>query len=230
MNWKHQQKVSIYLGWLVYAFPANSLLNFGLSSCRNLNDLDNNNNQSRLLNLNLSLKYLGCFSSHSFLTMHNVCQKLWCRFRTVESNPGHTNFKCQKPPLFVFNRGDTYYSITAGSRQGSLAKPLSLLFLTPRPALSSHQHRTLVCLFWSGNLHCTVLTHQQIPLLLAKSVLSREFDGFHLNYDYNGQMLFCKLSLTVLSLWGNPEMARCRRKCDLGYWIHPAARSILGKQ
>ena len=56
--------------------------------------------------------------------------------------------------LFVCNRGDTYYSITAGSRQGSLAKPLPLLFLTPRPALSSHQHRTLVCLFWSGNLHC----------------------------------------------------------------------------
>ena len=49
--------------------------------------------------------------------------------------------------LFVCNRGDTYYSITAGSRQGSFVKPLSLLFLTPRPALSSHQHRTLVCLF-----------------------------------------------------------------------------------
>ena len=56
--------------------------------------------------------------------------------------------------LFVCNRGDTYYSIMVGSRQGSLAKPLSLLFLTPRPVLSSHQHRTLVCLFWSGNLHC----------------------------------------------------------------------------
>ena len=60
----------------------------------------------------------------------------------------------QRWALFVCNRGDTYYSITAGSRQGRLAKPLSLLFLTPRPALSSHQHRTLVCLFWSGNLHC----------------------------------------------------------------------------
>ena len=56
--------------------------------------------------------------------------------------------------LFVCNRGDTYYSIKAGSRQGSLAKPQSLLLLTPRPALSSHQHRTSVCLFWSGNLHC----------------------------------------------------------------------------
>ena len=72
--------------------------------------------------------------------------------------------------LFVCNR--QYCSITTGSRQGSLAKPLSLLFLTPRPAISSHQHRTLVCLFWSENLHCTVLTHQQIPLLLAKSALS----------------------------------------------------------
>ena len=54
--------------------------------------------------------------------------------------------------LFVCNRGDTNYTITAGSRQGSLAK---LLFLIPRPALSSYQHRTLVCLFWSGHLHCT---------------------------------------------------------------------------
>ena len=34
----------------------------------------------------------------------------------------------------------------AGSRQGSLAKPLSLLFLTPRPALSYQKHRTLVVL------------------------------------------------------------------------------------
>ena len=55
--------------------------------------------------------------------------------------------------FFVCNRGDTYYSIIAGSRQGSLAKPLSLLFLTPRPALSSHQHRTLVCLLiWKSTL------------------------------------------------------------------------------
>ena len=59
--------------------------------------------------------------------------------------------------LFVCNWGGTYYSITVGFRQGSLAKPLSLLFLTPRLALSSHQHRTLVCLLWSGNLHCAHL-------------------------------------------------------------------------
>ena len=58
--------------------------------------------------------------------------------------------------LFVCNRGGTYYSIMAGSRQGSLAKPLPLLFLTPRPTLSSHQHSPLVCLFWSGNLHCSL--------------------------------------------------------------------------
>ena len=68
--------------------------------------------------------------------------------------------------------GDTFYNIMAGSRQRSLAKPLSLLFLNPRMTLSSHQHRTLVCLFWSGNLDCTVLTHQRIQLLLAKSAFS----------------------------------------------------------
>ena len=45
--------------------------------------------------------------------------------------------------------------ITVGSRQGSLAKPLlalSILFLTPRAVTPSHQHRTLVCLFSSGNI------------------------------------------------------------------------------
>ena len=47
----------------------------------------------------------------------------------------------------LFVTEETYYSITAVSRQGSLAKPLSLLFLTSRLGLSSHQHRTLVCLF-----------------------------------------------------------------------------------
>ena len=69
--------------------------------------------------------------------------------------------------MFVCNRRDIYYSITTGSRQGSM----SLLSPTPPPVLSYHQHRTLVCLFWSGTLHYTVLTHQRIPLLLAKRVL-----------------------------------------------------------
>ena len=32
------------------------------------------------------------------------------------------------------------------------------------------------------------------------------------------------------SLWGNPGMARCRRKSNLSCWIHPAAQSIIGEQ
>ena len=36
--------------------------------------------------------------------------------------------------------------------------------------------------------------------------------------------------LTVWSLWGNPGMARCRRKSGLSCWIHPAAQSTLGEQ
>ena len=55
--------------------------------------------------------------------------------------------------LFVAEDIPMYYSITACSRQGILAKLLSILFLTPRLALSSYQHWTLICLFWSGNLH-----------------------------------------------------------------------------
>ena len=49
-------------------------------------------------------------------------------------------------------RGDTYYSITAGSRPGSLPKPLSQLFPTPKPALSSHEYKSLVCLFSKQHL------------------------------------------------------------------------------
>jgi hypothetical protein len=36
--------------------------------------------------------------------------------------------------------------------------------------------------------------------------------------------------LTVWSLWGNPGMARCRRKSKLSCWIHPGTQSTLGKQ
>ena len=70
--------------------------------------------------------------------------------------------------LFVCNRGDTYYSTKAGSRQGSLAKLLSLLFLGRRYHLTSIE-------FWSAYFDLdtyTVLAHQWIPLLLPKSAFS----------------------------------------------------------
>ena len=41
--------------------------------------------------------------------------------------------KIELTGLFVTEKIPMYYSITAGSRQGNLAKSLSLLFLTPRP-------------------------------------------------------------------------------------------------
>ena len=44
----------------------------------------------------------------------------------------HSRLEESGNEVFVCKRGDTYHSITAGSRQGSLAKPLYLLFLTPR--------------------------------------------------------------------------------------------------
>ena len=78
----------------------------------------------------------------------------------------------QEDPALLRSTGDTYYSITASSRQVSYAKPQSLLFLTPRPALSSHEHRTLVCLFLIWKPTLCYLTHQQTPLLLTKSTLS----------------------------------------------------------
>ena len=107
-----------------------------------------------------------------------------------------------KRKVFVSNRGDTYYSITAGSRQRSLAKPLSLLFLAPRPPLSSHQHRTLVCLFWSGNLHCSALcslnskSHNCSPRVLwaAGCILQLNF-----------------LFLQHLAILSSPEWPYCQR-------------------
>ena len=54
-----------------------------------------------------------------------------------------------------------------------------------------------------------------------------------------GGLLYCvsqwtsirtELADTVWSLWGNPGMARCRRKSNLNCWIHPAAQSTLGEQ
>ena len=36
--------------------------------------------------------------------------------------------------------------------------------------------------------------------------------------------------LTVWSPWGNPGMARCRKKSGLSCWIHPAAQSTIGEQ
>ena len=100
----------------------------------------------KVFHLGLNLKKKGLNHCPEYLLFR------WIVLRAVMRR----NFKWGKiffTILFVCNRGDTYYSITEGSRQESLAKPLSLLGLTPRPVLSSHQHRTLVCLFWSGNLH-----------------------------------------------------------------------------
>ena len=94
--------------------------------------------------------------------------------------------------LFVCNRGGTYYSIMAGSRQGSLAKPLPLLFLTPRPTLSSHQHSPLVCLFWSGNLHCA---HSPANLTVARQ------ECFELLDVSNSSNCQISLDLTVIEAW-----------------------------
>ena len=63
--------------------------------------------------------------------------------------------------LFVCNRGDTYYRLQT--------RKLSLVFLTPRPLFSSHQHSTLVCLFliWTPTLcSLTSKSHYCSPRVL----------------------------------------------------------------
>ena len=46
-----------------------------------------------------------------------------------------------------------------------------LVSLTPRSALSSHQHTTLVCIYWSGTY--TVYTHQRITIMQYLDILVR---------------------------------------------------------
>ena len=136
--------------------------------------------------------------------------------------------------LNVCNRGDTNYSITAGSRQGSLAKPLSLLFLTPRPALSSHQHRTLVSLFWSGNLQSAHLpanpttVHQECFELLFEWMKWIQF--WHEQFSDD----IYKVDHCVLS-WAQRAQARRRlwpwvtQKEYVGTWAAAAAAHWTGK-
>ena len=56
--------------------------------------------------------------------------------------------------------------------------------------------------------------------------------GFQV-YSKNHKWLMTKLIvqnlLTIGSIRGNPGMARCRKKSDLGCWIYPASQSTLGE-
>ena len=57
--------------------------------------------------------------------------------------------------LFVCNRGDTIQYHGGLQHLRKLGQtPMLQVFLTPRPALLSHQHKTLVCLFliWEPTL------------------------------------------------------------------------------
>ena len=67
--------------------------------------------------------------------------------------------------------GNTYYSITMGSRQGSQAPITALLFLTARPMLSSYQLGTLVGLFLIRRPTPEV-THQPLLLLVTMSAFN----------------------------------------------------------
>ena len=92
-----------------------------------------------------------CTPNQQFLTEKGLLIRLYLKLNSIIWNLVLLKLKTVLNwiLLFVclFVTGDTYYSITVDSRQGSLAKPLSLLFLTPRTALSSHQLKILVFLF-----------------------------------------------------------------------------------
>ena len=101
-------------------------------------------------------------------------------------------------------------SIKAVSRQVSLTKPLSLLVPTPRPAY----HLTSIEL-WSAYFYLetyTVLTHQQIPLLLAKSALScwmyQTVQMLFFNiWSFPRVTIISKLSEDARSLWNTVKQA-----------------------
>ena len=111
----------------------------------------------RVASVSIRPEYVHILCKHGLLKQLWRCSASWHLNRKLSLLvlKGLGNYDFLTMNRFVCNRWDTYYSITAGSSiLGSLAKRLSLLFLTSRPALSFHQHRTLVCLFWSGNLNC----------------------------------------------------------------------------
>ena len=83
---------------------------------------------------------------HNYLLDFDFCQ--WTTMKVYQNQTRKLGQRLNKfDCLFVCNRGDTYYSITTSSRQGNLAKPLSLLFLTPKLALSKRQKSVIKILY-----------------------------------------------------------------------------------
>ena len=105
--------------------------------------------------------------------------------------------------LFVVNRGKSYYSIVAGSRWGSQAKPILLIILT----LGRHYHLTSLKL-WSTYFYLETYNCARSPELLAKSALSC--------WMYTTAQITS--SLTPSHLWVSLEWPYCQR-AQWGPWF-----------
>ena len=97
-------------------------------------------------------------------------------------------------------------TVSRRAPEGSLAKPLSLLFLTPRLALSSYQHRTLVwkptlCSLTSKSYYCSPRTLSCWMYQTAQIALSLTPGFPQRNYTVN------KLSADAGSLWTTVRQA-----------------------
>ena len=119
--------------------------------------------------------------------------------------------------LFVCNRGDTIQYHGGLQHLRKLGQtPMLHVFLTPRPALSSHQHRTLVCLFliWEPTLcsQWNSKSHYCSPRVLrAAGCIQQPKSLFLRHLAISGfpqsDLTVSKLSADADSLWNTVKQA-----------------------
>ena len=107
------------------------------------------------------------------------------------------------------------------------------LFLTPVPALSSHQLRTLICLFWSGKQQLCSLTNEShycspsvlwaagcIPQIKLLSLQHRAIPGFP-----QSDHTVSKVSVDTGSMWNTVKQASRPQKTQAPICLDHRARN-----
>ena len=143
--------------------------------------------------------------------------------------------------MFVCNRGDTIQYHGGLQHLRKLGQtPMLQVFLTPRPALSSHQHRTLVCLFliWEPTLcsQWNSKSHYCSPRVLRAAGCIQQPKSLFLQHLASSSSYFVMALVAPLLLlnpdWGDFEQSLCicwsftsplspsffriiRRKCEM---------------
>ena len=120
--------------------------------------------------------------------------------------------------MFVCNRGDTIQYHGGLQHLRKLGQtPMLQVFLTPRPALSSHQHRTLVCLFliWEPTLcsQWNSKSHYCSPRVLRAAGCIQQPKSLFLQHLASSSSYFVMALVVPLLLlnpdWGDFELSLC---------------------